>query len=75
MDSMKKSDSFFEYFIEMYKANPCLWKVKSQEYSDKNKKLFAYEKLAEELREKDPSSNKESVVKRSATYEVHLEKK
>jgi hypothetical protein len=25
--------------MEMYKANPCLWKVKSKEYSDKNKNL------------------------------------
>jgi hypothetical protein len=63
MESIKKSDSFLEYFIEIYKVNPCLWKVKSKEHSDKNKKLLAYEKLAEKLREKDPAANKESVVK------------
>jgi hypothetical protein len=47
----------------MYKANPCLWKVKSKEYTDKNRKLLACEKLAEKLREKDPAANFESVVK------------
>jgi hypothetical protein len=51
MESIKKSDSILEHFIKIYKANPCLWKVKSKEYSDKNKNLLAYEKLAEKLRE------------------------
>jgi hypothetical protein len=64
MESIKKIDSALEEFIEMYKANPCLWNVKSKEYIDKNKKLLAYEKLAEKLREKDPAANKGSVVKK-----------
>jgi nitrogen fixation-related uncharacterized protein len=74
MESMKESDSVLEDFVEMYKANPCLWKVKSKQYNDKNKKRLD-EKLAEKLREKDPSANKESAVKESTTNEVHLEKK
>jgi hypothetical protein len=49
MESIEKSDSFLEDFIKMYKANPCLWKINSKECSDKNKKLLAYEKLAEKL--------------------------
>jgi hypothetical protein len=40
MDSIKKSNSFLEDFIEMYKANPCSWKVKSKGSSDKNKKTI-----------------------------------
>jgi hypothetical protein len=38
---------------------------------------LVYEKLAEKLREKekDPIANKESVVNKSTTYKVHLEKK
>jgi hypothetical protein len=55
----------------MYKANPCLWKVKSKEYGDKNKNLLACEKL----RENDSAASKESIVKKSTTYEVHLVKK
>lgn len=36
-----------------------------KEYSDKNKKVLAYEKLAEKLRqkEKEPVANKENTVK------------
>jgi hypothetical protein len=75
MESIKKSDSFVVDFIENYEANPCSWKVESKQYSDKNRKLFAYQELAEKLTEKDPEANKESVVEKSATYEVHLEKK
>jgi hypothetical protein len=36
---------------------------------------LAYEKLTEKLRAKDPAGNKESIVKKSTTYKVHLEKK
>jgi hypothetical protein len=61
--------------MEMYKSNQCLWNVKLKEYSDKNKKLLVYEKLAEKLREKDPAANMESAVKKSTTYEVYLETK
>jgi hypothetical protein len=40
MESIKKSDSFLQDIIEMYKENACLWKVKSKEYNDKNKELL-----------------------------------
>jgi hypothetical protein len=52
MESIKKIDSFLEDIIEIFNANSCLWKVKSTEYRDKNRKLFAFQKLAEKLREK-----------------------
>jgi hypothetical protein len=64
MESIKKRDLFLEDFIEIYKADPCSWKVKLKECGDKNKKLLTYEKLAEKLREKDPATNKESIVKK-----------
>ncbi|PNF16227.1 hypothetical protein B7P43_G15296 [Cryptotermes secundus] len=29
--------AFLSEFIRLYRSNPCLWKIKSKEYSDKNK--------------------------------------
>jgi len=37
-------------FIHMYREYPCLWKVKSKEYSDRIKKNLAYEHLTTKLK-------------------------
>jgi len=34
-----------EEFIDIYRFEPCLWKVKQKEYHDRNKKDAAYFKL------------------------------
>jgi hypothetical protein len=68
VEGVKKTNSFLEDFIEMYKANPCSWQVKSKEYSDKNKKLLVYEKFADNVREKDPAANMKSVVKKLTKF-------
>ena len=44
-----KERQFGAEFIEIYKENPCLWKIKSKEYSDKIKKNAAYDLLVEKL--------------------------
>ena len=36
---------FLSEFIELYRSFPCVWKVKSAEYSDRNKKDLAYTEL------------------------------
>ena len=56
--------AFLSEFIQLYRNNPCLWKVKSKEYSDKNKKNIAYEQLRVKLSEIDPEARKEAVVKK-----------
>ncbi|KAG5863760.1 hypothetical protein JTB14_030617 [Gonioctena quinquepunctata] len=55
---------FLREFIELYKTFPCLWQVKSAEYSDRNKKSQAYEILIEKYREIDEAANKETVQKK-----------
>lgn len=55
---------FWREFIEIYKQHPCIWKVKSKEYSDRNMKNAAYETLVNKLKEKDENANRESVVKK-----------
>lgn len=53
-----------EEFIEMYRSEPCLLKVKQKEYHDRSKKSAAHEKLILKPREIEPDKNKESVVKK-----------
>ena len=50
-------------FIELYKSEPCLWKVKSDDYHDRDKRDAAYRKLVMKLKEIEPDAN-ENLVKR-----------
>lgn len=56
--------AFITEFIELYKSLPCLWKVKSKEYNDRNMKNLAYRKMVAKLREMDPTADRESVIKK-----------
>jgi hypothetical protein len=38
MNSRNWPQKILSEFIELYRENPCLWKVKTSEYNDKNKK-------------------------------------
>jgi len=40
MDSRNWPQKILSELIELYRENPCLWKVKASEYSDKNKKTM-----------------------------------
>ncbi|XP_018577741.1 uncharacterized protein LOC108916036 [Anoplophora glabripennis] len=51
-------------FIEVYKSLPCLWQIKSKEYSDRNKKNAAYQKLIEKLKEAKADANRDFVIKK-----------
>ncbi|XP_060536073.1 uncharacterized protein LOC132708013 [Cylas formicarius] len=54
---------FLNEFIEVNKSLPCLWKIKSKEYSDINKKSAAYDVLVEKLKEVDTGANRERIKK------------
>ncbi|XP_073440110.1 uncharacterized protein [Dendrobates tinctorius] len=59
------SQDFIRLFIEMYRSLPCLWKVKSPDYSNKYKKKVAYEKLVNLYQENHPSETvDEAVIKK-----------
>lgn len=64
MDSRNSPQKILSEFIELYRENPCLWKVKSSEYSDKNKKNDAYDVLLVKLKEINPNSNRQDVAKK-----------
>ena len=63
-DLRRVSREFLTEFIHMYREYPCLWKIKSKEYSDTVKKNLAYEHLTTKLKEIDSDANKEKVVKK-----------
>ncbi|XP_066153390.1 uncharacterized protein [Euwallacea fornicatus] len=73
----RKRTVVVEEFIELYKAEPCLWLVKSKDYHNRNKRAVAYEKLKEKLREIEPNATKEDVLKKinSLRSNVRKEKK
>ncbi|KAE8603544.1 hypothetical protein XENTR_v10014363 [Xenopus tropicalis] len=48
---------FLKEFIEAYHAQPCLWRVKSVEYSNRQKRKDAYEVLVELSKRVNPSAN------------------
>ena len=58
------SREFLTELIELYQSFPCLWRIKSKEYCDRNKKSTVYEKLVEKYREIDAQAFRETVVKK-----------
>lgn len=64
MDIRQWSKEFTVDFIELYRNYPCLWRIKSSDYSDRNKRNNAYENLCSKLQEIDETATKETVVKK-----------
>ncbi|XP_077136083.1 uncharacterized protein LOC143793206 isoform X2 [Ranitomeya variabilis] len=54
MPPMTKQE-FTREFIEMYRSLPCLWKIKSGDYSNRDKRKAAYEKLITLCRQHNPA--------------------
>lgn len=60
-DSRNYSKEFITEFIELYKSHPCLWKTKSKDYMNRNKKNDAYKILVEKWKEAEKTATKEMV--------------
>jgi hypothetical protein len=67
IDLRNYSKQFIEEFINMYREFPCLWRIKSKQYSNRNLRNEAYEKLVAKLKEIEPEANKEMVIKKINT--------
>lgn len=70
---MDNKDFLIE-FIELYRSYPCLWHVKSADYSNKIKKNEAYAVLVGKYREIDHTATRDSVVKRIASLRAAFRK-
>ena len=64
----RKCNAILEDFINIYKSEPCLWRVKSKEYHDRVQRAKAYRKLTAKLREWEPNATKAEVVKKINTF-------
>lgn len=67
-DLRQWSREFFTEFIELYRNFPCLSKVKSSEYSDREKKNPAYAVLVNKCQEVDRAATKDTVTKKINSF-------
>ncbi|CAJ0949178.1 unnamed protein product [Ranitomeya imitator] len=59
------TEEFVRELIEMYRSLPCLWQIKSADYSNRNKKREAFAKLVALFQQHNPSEKvDESVVRK-----------
>jgi len=68
------SKDFLLKFIELFRQEECLWKVKSKDYYNRSKKDASYQTLIRKLQEVEPDATPDTVVKKSTICEVHLER-
>ncbi|XP_069598814.1 uncharacterized protein [Ranitomeya imitator] len=57
-------NEFVRALIDMYRSLPCLWKIKSADYSNRNMKRAAYEKLVALHKEHHPTESVDETIVR-----------
>ncbi|XP_077119037.1 uncharacterized protein LOC143775084 [Ranitomeya variabilis] len=57
-------NEFVRALIDMYRSLPCLWKIKSADYSNRNMKRAAYEKLVALHKEHKPTESVDETIVR-----------
>ncbi|CAG9782437.1 unnamed protein product [Diatraea saccharalis] len=68
----RKRNAILEEFIEIYKSEPCLWRVKCKEYHDRDKRSAAYHRWMSKLKELEPTATKEDVIKKINTLRSNV---
>jgi hypothetical protein len=64
-DFRQRFCTFLIEFIAIYESFSCVWRVKSKEYSDRNKEEEAYESSVEKFEEIDATASREIAVEKS----------
>jgi len=67
-DTRYWSKEFTLQFIELYKQYPCLWKIKSKDYINKNLKREAYDELTKFCKTTIPEANKDFAIKKIQSF-------
>lgn len=68
----RKRNAILEEFIDIYKSEPCLWRVKCKDYHDRDKRSAAYGKLVNKLKELEPTATKDDVVRKINTFRSNV---
>ncbi|KAJ8932481.1 hypothetical protein NQ318_001656 [Aromia moschata] len=67
-DLRQCSREFLTEFIALYESFPCVWRVKSKEYSDRDKKAEAYERIGKVNKSIRSGSGEDEIYKPSLWY-------
>ncbi len=68
MASKEEDRKFILDWLEVYRDLPALWKVKSKQYGDRNKKNAAYDILLSKYQEKYPQATRKDVKKKITPF-------
>jgi len=68
------SKDFLLGFIEQFRQEECLWKVKSKDYYNRSKKDASYRTLIGKVHEVEPDATRDTVVKKSSICAARLER-
>lgn len=74
LNNKTKERTFILECIEVYKALPALWNVKSEEYSNRQKKNASYEILVTKYRKRFPDATREDVTKKFNSLRTNYRK-
>jgi len=67
-DSRYLSKEFISEFLEKYREFPCLWKIKSKDYTNKNLKNRAYDELLKVCKSINPEEIRDFVMKKIQSF-------
>ena len=68
------SKDFLLEFIELFRQEECLWKLKSKDYYNRSKKDASYGTLIGKVQEVEPDVTRDTVVKISTICAARLER-
>jgi hypothetical protein len=67
-------EGFSSEFIELFRQEECLWKVKSKDYYNRSKKDASYGTLIGKVQAVEPDATRDTVVKKSTICAARLER-
>lgn len=68
MDSRYLSKPYVAEFLELYRAQTCLWKTDSEEFRSKTRRKVAIKLLIDKFRKVEPGADKEIVMKKLSSF-------